>query len=160
MFTLLLFSIATLVQLPLDTSMEHIITNSTFRHCGYRSSLYNQYDQSPSRGCDDTNAFTGCNADSTTFGFLSHSDEFNPEVMQGTRKIVFQRCGRRFKFTVTNPTTVSGRLQNWVDFDGSVSGLYEATLIGSGLNDAGFWWKVEPSGECEMFCFEEYMMFL
>jgi hypothetical protein len=118
--------------------VEHIITNSTFRRCGYRSSLYNQYDQSPSRGCDDT------------FGFLSHSDEFNPEVMQGTRNIIFQQCGRRFKFTVTNPTTVSGRLQNWVDFDGSVSGLNEATLIGSGLNDAGLWWKVEPSGELEI----------
>jgi hypothetical protein len=127
--------------------MEHIITNSTFRRCGYRSSLYNQYDQSPTRGCDDTSASTGCHADSTVFGFLSHSDEFNPEVMQGTRRIVFQQCGRRFKFTVINPATVSGRLQNWLDFDGSVSGLNEATLIGSGLNDAGLWWKVEPSGE-------------
>lgn len=135
-----------------DTKQEHIMSNSTFRHCGYRSENYNQYDQSPTRGCgDNTDSSKGCSDQSTVFGFLTHSDQFNPEVMQGTRQIVFQSCGRRFKlqdYRGTNyPSTVSGRLQNWIDSDGSASGLNEPTLIGSGLGDANFWWMVEPSGK-------------
>jgi hypothetical protein len=134
-----------------DTGQDHIISNSTFRNCGYRSSLYSQYDQSPTRGCgNNTDASRGCNDQSTVFGFLTHSDQYNPEIMQGTRQIVFQNCGRRFKLhdwrgTNAPNSTVSGRIQNWLDFDGSATGLNEATLIGSGQLDAGLWWKVEPS---------------
>lgn len=67
--------------------------------------------------------------------------------MQATKNIIFESCGRRFKlhdYRGTNlPSTVSGRGQNWLDFDGSVSGLNEPTIIGSGLSDAGLWWKVD-----------------
>jgi len=81
-----------------DTNQEHIITNSTFRNCGYRSSLYNQYDNSTTRGCgNNTDTSKGCTDQSTVFGFLTHSDTYNPEVMQATKQIVFQNCGRRFK---------------------------------------------------------------
>jgi len=137
-----------------DTFQEHIISNSTFRRCGYRSSLYNQYDISSLRGCgDNTDTSKGCTDSSTVFGFLAHSDRYNPEIMQGTKQIVFQDCGRRFKLhdyrlgPTAPTTTVSGRLQNWLDVDGTASGLNEATLIGSGQKDAGLWWKVEPSGK-------------
>jgi len=125
-----------------DTGQEHIITSSTFRNCGYRSSVYDQYDTSETRGCGD-NPYNGCGDESTVFGFLTHSDEFNPELMQATRDLTFEEVGRRFKYTVTHLETVSGRTQNWFDVDGSVSGFGEPTLIGSGLASAGLWWRVD-----------------
>jgi hypothetical protein len=130
-----------------DTGQEHIITSSTFRNCGYRSDLYAQYDQSPTRGCSDTNVSNACYKDSTVFGFLTHSDQFTPEVMQGTRDIKFENCGRRFKFTKDTLETVSGRGQCWLDADGSASGLNEPTIIGSGLALAKDWWGVDNEGK-------------
>jgi hypothetical protein len=132
-----------------DTGQEHIITQSTFRNCGYRSAAFNQYDNSTDRGCGD-NPTTGCQTGSSVFGFLTHSDQFTPEIMQGTRNITFAKCGRRFKFSMDLLETVSGRGQNWLDVDGSVSGLRQPTLIGSGLALAKDWWSVdnEGKGEC------------
>jgi hypothetical protein len=124
-----------------DTGQEHIITDSTFRNCGYRSEQYNQYDTSGTRGCGD-NPYNGCHDGSTVFGFLTHSDQFNPEIMQATRDITFEDVGRRFKFTRTFNETVSGRTQNWYDADGSVTGLGAPTFIGSGFSGAGQWWRV------------------
>jgi hypothetical protein len=124
-----------------DTGQEHIITDSTFRNCGFRSDQYNQYDTSESRGCD-SNTNNGCDDGSTVFGFLTHSDQFNPEIMQATRNISFDDVGRKFKLTTTFVETVSGRTQSWYDVDGSVSGLREPTLVGSGLASAGHWWRV------------------
>jgi hypothetical protein len=145
-----------------DTGQEHILTNVTFRQCGYRPSLYSQYDSSPTRGCgDNTDTIKGCNDQSTVFGFLTHSDQFNPEVMQGTKQVVYQNCGRRFKLhdwrgASAPSSTVSGRTQNWLDVDGTASGTNEPTLIGSGQSDAGLWWKVEPSGNNH--CLYQYLM--
>ena len=131
-----------------DTAQEHIITNSTFRNCGYRSDDFNQYNSAPDRGCGDETNF-GCSGRSTVFGFLTHSDEHNPEIMQGTSEIRFENCGRRFKLHDfrgdSAPSTVSGRLQNWLDADGSVTGFNEPSIIGSGLSDCGNWWSVEDS---------------
>jgi hypothetical protein len=129
-----------------DTDQSHIITNSTFRNCGYRSNEYSQYDESPDRGCGD-DPQTGCDDRSSTFEFLTHSDQFTPEVMQGTRDIKFDKCGRRFKFSVADKETVSGRGQNWLDVDGSVSGLGVPTLIGSGFDGAKDWWGVDDDGK-------------
>ena len=125
-----------------DTGQEHIITDSTFRNCGYRSAYYDQYDTSPTRGCNG-NLFNGCRDKSTVFGFLTHSDEFTPEVMQATKNIIMDDVGRRFLFTVTKVSTLSGVSQNWYDYDGTISGLLEPTLIGSGLEGAGLWWVVD-----------------
>mmetsp|Transcript_11766 Transcript_11766/g.14644 ORF Transcript_11766/g.14644 Transcript_11766/m.14644 type:complete len:1149 (-) Transcript_11766:779-4225(-) len=129
-----------------DTGQEHIITNSKFRNCGYRSSEFDQYDTSPDRGCGD-DADTGCNQKSSVFGFLTHSDQFNPESMQATKNIVFESCGRRYKLHDFNgdnaPSTVSGRLQNWLDTDGSATGQGIPTIIGSGQSEAGLWWDVD-----------------
>lgn len=132
-----------------DTGQEHIITNTVFRSCGYRSQLYSQYDNSTDRGCGD-DTFTGCSKTSTVFGFLTHSDQYNPEIMQATKNIKFQKCGRRFSLDnwlgPTAPSTVSGRTQNWQDADGSVSGLGVPALIGSGKTAAGLWWTVDDEG--------------
>ena len=130
-----------------DTGQKHIITESVFRNCGYRSVQYSQYDASSDRGCDDSDA-NGCLDRSTTFGFMTHSDQFTPELMQGTRDITFDNCGRRFSLDNwnDNPNTVSGRNQNWLDVDGSVSGRGVRTLIVSGVANVSSWWEVDPDG--------------
>mmetsp|Transcript_22804 Transcript_22804/g.36994 ORF Transcript_22804/g.36994 Transcript_22804/m.36994 type:complete len:199 (-) Transcript_22804:1544-2140(-) len=124
-----------------DTGQDHIITDSTFRNCGYRSDQYNQYNTDPARGCYSSGEY-GCHPDSSTFGFLTHSDQFNPEIMQATKSIVLDNVGRVFRYSRVDIETVSGRTQNWLDVDGTVSGLNEPTLIGSGLPSAGMWWAV------------------
>ena len=67
--------------------------------------------------------------------------------MQATSGITYEECGRRFKladFADDNAiSSVSGRSQNWMDTDGTASGLNEPTIIGSGLADAGHWWRIE-----------------
>jgi hypothetical protein len=130
-----------------DTGQEHIITDSVFRNCGYRSDKYNQYDPSANRGCDDSDS-NGCTDRSTVFGFLTHSDQFTPELMQGTRAITFDNCGRRFSLDnwLANQNTVSGRNQNWLDTDGSASGLGVPTLMVSGVANVSSWWQVDSNG--------------
>lgn len=90
----------------------------------------------------------GCSDTSTTFGFLTHSDEFTPELMQGTRAITFDNCGRRFSLNnwLNEPNTVSGRNQNWLDADGSASGLGVPSLIVSGVSNVSTWWEVDSNG--------------
>jgi hypothetical protein len=123
-----------------DTLQEHIMTETTFRNCGYRVT-YSQYDSSPTRGCRKS-----CHFLSTTFGFLTHSDIHNPEIMQGTRAISFQNCGRRFSLgSPFNDKTVSGRAQNWLDVDGSASGRGVPTFMVSGFPSSAHWWIVDDS---------------
>ena len=130
-----------------DTNQKHIMTNLIFRNCGYRSEQYDQYDKSPTRGCSDDNPLTGCSEKSSVFVFTTFHDVFTPEIMQATRNIQFQNCGRRFAYQEGLADTVSGRHQNWIDADGSVSGLKVPTLIGSGIDSAARWWGVEDSGK-------------
>lgn len=63
--------------------------------------------------------------------------------MQGTRNITYENVGRRFYLRnyVGDFTTVSGRIQNWIDADGSASGLKVPTIIGSGYEECGLWWN-------------------
>jgi len=129
-----------------DTNQAHIITDAIFRNCGYRSSQYNQYNQEADRGCGNENDI-GCTSQSSVWGMLTHSDQFVPEMMQGTKDIRFENCGRRFRlqdFRSSNaPSSVSGREQNWYDLDGTISGFGEPSVAASGLTDAGKWWKVD-----------------
>ena len=133
------------------------MTNATFRNCGYRSSLdnpYDQYDSSPTRGCYK-DPYVGCSSGSSVFGSLAHSDEFNPELMQATKGIAFDNCGRRFKLVDFResgkddpsivPSSISGRIQNWFDIDGSLIGTNEPTIAASGEPDAASWWTIEDS---------------
>ena len=122
------------------------MTRATFRKCGYRSPEFAHYD--PDGGCGNSNDY-GCDPDSTVFGFLTHSDEHTPEIMQGSRAITFDDCGRRFRLHNhrNNEETVSGRGQNWLDVDGSVSQLGQTTIIGSGLPGVSEWWGVGDAGE-------------
>ena len=93
----------------------------------------------------------GCLDTSTTFGFLTHSDEFSPELMQGTRNITFDNCGRRFYFKHPkgDSNTNSGRNQNWLDADGSASGLGAPALMVSGIENVSSWWQVDSDGKWE-----------
>jgi hypothetical protein len=129
-----------------DTAQSHILTNLKFRNCGLRSDQYNQYDKSLTRGCSDDNNSSGCSSESAVFSFLTNSDQFVPEVMQATKQVSFENCGRRFKFTGGLLDTASGRNQNWFDTDGTVSGLGVPTLIGSGLSSARDWFGVDDEG--------------
>ncbi|GKZ00869.1 hypothetical protein MPSEU_001038600 [Mayamaea pseudoterrestris] len=127
-----------------DTTQSHIISNAVFENCGYRSTDYDQYDTSSTRGCGDSSDIAkGCSDTSTTFGFVTHSDSNIPEVMQATKGLTFTDCGRRFRYTVNDHDTVSGRCQNWIDVDGSASGLNEPAFIASGLDSVKDWWGVD-----------------
>jgi hypothetical protein len=132
-----------------DTSQEHIMTRATFRNCGIRSDEYSQYDDSPTRGCDPFDGQKGCRGDSTVFRFPTFSDQFTPQVKQGTKEIYFEHCGRRFGFSTEGHESVSGRGLNWLDNDGSVSGLWEPTIIGSGLESVKNWWRAD--NECKSY---------
>ena len=129
-----------------DTNQKHIVTNGVFRNCGYRSNDFTQYDNSPTRGCGDDTS-TGCNSKSTVFGFITGKDQFTPEIMQATRNIKFDNCGRRFRYTESQVEAVSGRHQNWIDADGSISGNGEETLVVSGLPSVKSWWEVDDEGK-------------
>jgi hypothetical protein len=76
--------------------------------------------------------------------------------MQGTRNIRYEECGRRFAFIdgrgTSAPSTVSGRLQSWIDSDGSASGINEEVIIGSGQSGAGLWWVVDQNSK---YCMRE-----
>lgn len=66
--------------------------------------------------------------------------------MQGTRDILFEKCGRRFSLkNWQDKDTVSGRQQNWIDVDGTASGLGEPTLMVSGVEPAADWWQVDEN---------------
>jgi hypothetical protein len=129
-----------------DVDQEVIITNTTFRNCGYRSTAFAQYDTSPTRGCGNTSDVRkGCADYSTVIGFLSDADQFAPQVMQATNGISFENCGRRFRFSSNSLDTVSGRGQNWIDIDGTASGFWEPAIIASGLNSVKNWWGADKN---------------
>jgi hypothetical protein len=135
-----------------DTNQEHIITEAIFRNCGYRSDEYNDYNKDLARGCADEKDM-GCSDSSSVWSMLTHSDQFVPEIMQGTRAITFENCGRRFRqqdYRLDSrpdaPSSVSGREQNWYDIDGTITGFGERSVAASGLADAGMWWEVDDEG--------------
>jgi len=79
--------------------------------------------------------------------------------MQATANITFEDCGRRFYLRnyQYDGSHISGRLQNWLDTDGSVSGFGEPTVLASGQPEAGLWWQVDndvvddPQGPLKFF---------
>lgn len=132
-----------------DTGQDHIITNSVFRNCGLRANstfIFNQYEDSFEVGCEMDRSDTGCDSDSSVWVFNSHSDMQVPEIMQATKNIKYENCGRRFKFNSDTTESVSARNQNWLDYDGSASGLGEYTLIVSGIEGVSGWWNADDEG--------------
>jgi hypothetical protein len=122
-----------------DINQKHIVTNSQFRHCGSRT------DNTTTIGCSSTDPERGCRTLSTTFGFLSDNNYFTPEIMQATRNISMESCDTLFSLEKSYDS-VSGRHVNWMDADGSVSGLHEPTIIGSGVESVKNWWGVDEDG--------------
>jgi hypothetical protein len=135
-----------------DTGQEHIISGITFRNCGYRSKAYDQYDKGLTRGCGDEKDI-GCMPDASVWIFVTHSDQHVPEIMQATRGVKFENCGRRFRFhdfrqnLRWHPTSVSAWSQNWLDMDGSITGFNERSVAASGVSEAGMWWQVDHEGK-------------
>jgi hypothetical protein len=78
--------------------------------------------------------------------------------MQASSEISYESNGRIFRFQDFNAdagrqlnnglaSTVAGRLQNWLDADGSASGWRGTpSIIGSAVADAGDWWHLD--NEC------------
>ena len=124
------------------TDQEHIVTNTVFRKCGARTAVFDEYNNDPTRGCGPDE----CEADSFVFGFRASSNQHNPELMQATRNITFDNCGRRFSLHQGGTpfgTTTSSRIQNWFDVDGSVTGIGRKSLIVSGVTSTGRWWNAD-----------------
>lgn len=86
---------------------------------------------------------------------LTHSDQHVPEFMQATRQVQYEACGRRFRMhdfvadsgrQLNNglASTVSARLQSWLDADGTAIGYPGyPSLLGSAVADAGQWWRLD-----------------
>lgn len=123
----------------------HILTNVEMRNCGYRSPLYNQYDNSSTRGCGD-NITNGCTTDSYVFYLNGQSDKTAPQMMLATKNITFTSCGRRYDLGNTYDTS-AGRSQNVLDVDGTFSGLNVPAMVGSGDVSPQAWWEVDNEGK-------------
>jgi len=121
-----------------DVGQHHIITNSTFRNCNAN------WNGPCIWGCEDVSVWI----------FLTHSDEFVPEVMQATRNIKYENVdpSNLFLFstkkTAPEGITVSGRLQSWHDVDGSASMSTTKRRTQIGSDWAGdSWWRLNSNCE-------------
>jgi len=121
-----------------DVGQTHILQNSIFRNCR------NDWD-----GCIYGET-TGVCDDSAVFTSLTHSDQFVPQLMQMTSGITYDNCNNiwRSSTQLTDPmgVTVSGRMQSWLDYDGTASGTGQRSMIGSGWADE--WWKMHD--DCQL----------
>jgi hypothetical protein len=118
-----------------DVGQSHILQNSTFRNCrqDWSGCIFGS-----SRGvCGGMAVFTS----------LSHSDQFVPQLMQVTSGITYDNCTNKWRFstklTDKRGETVSGRMQSWLDADGTASGTGQKSMIGSAWADE--WWKMYPT---------------
>mmetsp|Transcript_20238 Transcript_20238/g.42749 ORF Transcript_20238/g.42749 Transcript_20238/m.42749 type:complete len:1211 (-) Transcript_20238:513-4145(-) len=143
-----------------DTNQAHILTNITFRRCGVYEHAFVGPAVAPTlrRGCGDGEG-KGCSRFSTTWSLLAFSDRHVPEMMQLTRDVKYEDCGRIFRFWnfLTDYGTpmangldspLSARLQNWMDVDGSAARVGKPSILGSATPDANDWWKIDPT--CEL----------
>jgi hypothetical protein len=123
-----------------DTVMQHILSNITFRRCGiYEAS------RAPSPGCG--NGKGGCQPLSSVFTFNAGSDRFAPQMLQTTREIKYESCGRRFHFSWPGRnngmrSSLAERLINWYDADGTASGRSGPTIMGAVTADDNGWWNL------------------
>ncbi|KAJ3232656.1 Fibrocystin-L [Chytriomyces hyalinus] len=115
-----------------DTEQNHIITNSKFRNC---SNAWKP-------------AITPYSTTMAVWSFLTHSDQFVPGIMQATKNISYENVNNSQIWAFSNPKriTVSGRLQNWLDTDGSASLSPGRTIMGSDW--ANDWWNLWGLPKC------------
>jgi hypothetical protein len=123
-----------------DTGMQHILSDITFRRCGvYEAS------RAPATGCG--NGKQGCHPLSSVFTFNAGSDRFVPQMLQATKGIRYESCGRHFHFSWPGrnngmSSSLAERLINWYDADGTASGRAGATIMGSITADSNGWWNM------------------
>jgi len=115
-----------------DVGQQHILTNSVFRNC---RADWPRCVNGPARGnCSNIAVFTS----------LTHSDQFVPELMQVTSGITYQNVTDLWRYTTklsdATGLTVSGRLQSWLDADGTAS-LMPGKRVMIGSKRAEEWWK-------------------
>jgi hypothetical protein len=115
-----------------DTDQQHIVQDIVWRECGGA-------------------------AVRSIWSILSHSDEFTPEAMQVSSKIVYEPWPGSSKvvshFTRddlpiggSHAESAAARQQNWLDADGTASGRDGIpTLLGASVGSD--WWKLDS--ECE-----------
>lgn len=152
---------------------KYIISNSIFRNCGVRDEKYDQYNDSPTRGCPADGSNTGCKAGSAVFYwtsvslneffwviclmvechltvfalvFLQFKDNLLPEIVEITTNITYDNCGRRFMSTYEEYETNMAMRESWIDADGSASGLGVPAFIVSGTTRSRAWWRVDDEG--------------
>jgi len=128
-----------------DTNQHNIISNSIFRNCGLRSEDFTQYDTSPLRGCDSLNREHGCSVESSVFTFVTHSDELRPGIIQATKNVTLQNCGRRYRRVdfSSNKTPEASGLQHLLDADSRITEANVPSVISSGGEGAGMWCDVD-----------------
>lgn len=69
-----------------------------------------------------------------------------PEIVKTTKNITFDNCGRRFSSASGDTETGQAILENWIDADGSASGLGEHSYIVSGMPRSRSWWNIDDEG--------------
>ena len=115
-----------------DVWQSHVLTDVTFRNCSLPATSGRKM-----RG----------------WQMLTHSDQYVPDMMQATRGVRYEGMGADpysanpylIGVTVNNSApSVSLRLQNWYDADGSASGRGKPTIMGS--YRARQWWMLD--GQC------------
>jgi len=121
-----------------DTGQQHLVSNSTFRNCNA------QQWAAATGGCS-----WGCGGNgSSVFTLLTHSDQYVPQIMQSTEQIYYENVDETLLWQTSTQlsdyggVTVSGRLQNWLDVDGSASGVFPLgtkTKLGSTWSNE--WWR-------------------
>ena len=95
------------------------------------------------RGCDPT-AWSDCEdecLDSIIYQCTAHSDLHLPEWMSITGAIVYDQdySSNLVGYNKVEPISISGRMQSWLDVDGSAcQKAWGTTILGSNV-DAGDW---------------------
>ncbi len=110
-----------------DTGQSHLINKLTFRNCtSVKKKMEFQL-----------------------LEMLTHSDQFTPDTMIMTQNLAFEGVGmdasQEFRLGVTvnaSAPTVSHRMQNWGDLDGTLSGR-PGTPTQLGSSRMGWWWRLD-----------------
>jgi hypothetical protein len=85
-----------------DTGQAHILSNSIIRNCGVRSLddvEFDEYNQSPERGCPFDDSNLGCDNDSSVWSFNSVRCTLHPFLL-GKHRRTLTHLGTPFLFSI------------------------------------------------------------